>query len=165
MNWTNEFKNRIEDFESKYNEKDSFAISIKIRIASGCFHREHSPEAYKMIDNDLQCYDFKKDRIALIEHESGPEILLYVALIAGGFQLSASILALITSIIEARKSGIEKGDSPKDDLSIIVRGFDKNGDLSDETILTINHLDRVDKRLLKELTEKTIDKAMKNRKK
>jgi hypothetical protein len=165
MSWANKFKNRIQDFESGFNDKDSFALSIKIRVANGCFHREHSPEAYKMIDFELQHYDFKKERIAFIEHESGPEILIYVGMIAAGFQLSSSVIDLIKSIIEARKKGIEKGDNPKNDLQIIVRGFNDNGELSVETILTINHLDKIDKKLIKELTEKTIAKAIKNRKK
>jgi hypothetical protein len=165
MNWTNEFKNRIQDFENEINNKDSFALSIKIRITSGCFHREHSPEAYRLIDSEIQHRDFKKERIALIEHESGPEILIYVGMIAAGFQLSSSVIDLIKSIIEARKKGIEKGDRPNDDLHIIVRGFNENGDLKDETILKVNHLDKVDKKLIKDLTEKAIIKAIKNRKK
>jgi hypothetical protein len=165
MSWTNEFKNRIQDFESGFDDKDSFALSIKIRVVNGCFHREHSPEAYKIIDLELQHYDFKKERIALIEHESGPEILIYAGMIAAGFQLSSSVIDLIKSIIEARKNGIEKGDNPKNDLQIIVRGFNDSGELSDETILTINHLDKIDKKMIKELTEKTIVKAIKNRKK
>jgi len=165
MNWTNEFKNRIHDFENQFNEKDAFALSIKIRVSSGCFHREHSPEAYKIIDEEIRHIDFKKERIAIIEHESGPEILIYLAVIAAGFQLSSSVIDLIKSIIDARKKGIEKGDNPKDDLSIIVRGFSENGELSDETILKINHLDKIDKKLIKELTEKAVVKAIKNRKK
>lgn len=165
MRWTNEFKNRIQDFENQFNDEDSFALSIKIRIKSGCFHRDCSPEAFKIIDNEIEQHDFKKERIALIEHESGPEILVYVTLIAATFQLSSSIINLIKSIIDARKKGIENGDRPKDDLHLIVRGFNKNGDLEDETILTINHFDNIDKKLLKDLIEKSVTKEIKNRKK
>jgi hypothetical protein len=163
MNWTNEFKNRIEDFEGQFNEKDSFALSIKIRVISGCFHREHSPEAYKIIDNEINQLDLKKERIALIEHESGPEILVYLALTASVIQLSAAVIDLIRSIIEGRKMGIEKGDHPHDDLHLIVRGFNKKGDLKDETILTIKHFDKIDKKLIKELIEKSVNKTLKDK--
>jgi hypothetical protein len=165
MNWTNEFKNRIQDFEGQFSEKDSFALSIKIRVSSGCFHREHSREAYKIIDNNIRQLDLKKERIALIEHESGPEILVYLALTAAAIQLSASVIELIRSIIEGRKNGIEKGDHPHDDLHLIVRGFNKKGDLKDETILTINHLDKIDKKMLKDLIEKSVNKTLKDNQK
>ncbi len=104
-------------------------------------------------DHEFGQHDFNKERIALIEHESGPEILVYVSLIAATFQLSSAIINLIKSIIDARKKGIENGDRPKDDLHLIVRGFNKNGDLEDETILTIKHIDNIDKKLIKDLIE------------
>jgi hypothetical protein len=163
MNWTNEFKNRIQDFEGQFNEKESFALSIKIRVTSGCFHREHSPEAYKIIDNEIRQLDLKKERIGLIEHESGPEILVYLALTAAAIQLSASVIDLIRSIIEGRRKGIEKGDHPHDDLHLIVRGFNKKGDLKDETILTIKHFDKIDKKQIKELIEKSVNKTLKDK--
>jgi hypothetical protein len=163
MNWTNEFKNRMHDFENQFNEKNSFALSIKIRITSGCFHREHSPEAYKIIDNEIKQRDPRSEKIAFIEHESGPEILVYLAVTAATIQLSASVIDLIKAIIDARSKGIEKGDRPHDDLHIIVRGFDKNGELKDETVCKINHLEKIDKKTIKTVIESSINKTLKNK--
>jgi len=162
MNWTNEFRDRINDFENQFKREDSFAISLKIRVSSGCFHRDCSPNAYRIIDNEIQHLDLKKEGIALIEHESGPEILIMVAAI---FELTASVLTIIAFILDARKKGIENGDRPKDDLNIVVRNFNKDGKVKDETVLKINHIDKIDKMLIKTLVEKSIMKAIKERNK
>jgi hypothetical protein len=118
-----------------------------------------------LIDEQISKFDLSNDKAAVIEHESGPEILVYITVIAAGFQLSSSIIDLIKSIIEARKKGIDKGDRPKDDLQIIVRGFDDDGNVCDETILTINHLDKIEKKTIKTLLGKSIEKLVKNKKK
>lgn len=56
------------------------AVSIKVCVVSGCFHREHSPRAYELIDRGLA--KRSNASFAFEEHESGPEILVYLAVTA-----------------------------------------------------------------------------------
>ena len=51
-------------------------LSIKLRVVSGCFHREHSPHAYQLIDSHLNA---SPAELEFQEHESGPELLVYMA--------------------------------------------------------------------------------------
>ncbi len=81
------------------------ALSIKIRVTSGCFHREHSPHAYGLMDAHLAT---SAAEIEFEEHESGPELLVYLALATAGLTLAKSVIDLITAIIKARSDG-EKG--------------------------------------------------------
>jgi hypothetical protein len=109
-------------------------VSIKIRVTSGCFHREHSPHAYRIIDDYLSRAELSDMNYRIEPHESGPEILTYVA---EGVSVAASIIALITAIIEARSQGIKKGDRPSDPLELIVRSHSKDGEYFEETLLRI----------------------------
>ena len=85
------------------------AVSVKVRITSGCFHREHSPRAYELIDAALSkmSRSSPSDGFSVEEHESGPEILVYLAVTAAGLGLAKSIVELITAIIKARSEGIK----------------------------------------------------------
>jgi len=112
-------------------------VSIKVRVTSGCFHREHSPRAYEMIDNHLSTADVQDARFKFEEHESGPEILVYLAVTTAGLTFAKSVVELITAIIKARSEGINKGDSPSYPLELIVRGHSKDGEYYEETVLRI----------------------------
>jgi hypothetical protein len=78
-----------------------------VRVTSGCFHREHSPHAFALIDSQLVSvppgagFDF-------VEHESGPELLLYFALGTGALSLAKSVIDLVVAIIEARREGVQR---------------------------------------------------------
>ena len=77
IRWEKGFAERLRKFsQSHAPSAGEFPVSIKIRITSGCFHREHSPQAYKIIDEGLR--DLPKD-VAWEEHESGPEIIAWAA--------------------------------------------------------------------------------------
>jgi len=53
--WPNEFRERMRTFEGRRKpHPGEAAVSIKLRVNSGCFHREHSPHAYEMIDEKLR---------------------------------------------------------------------------------------------------------------
>jgi len=70
------FPNRMRGFEARRAPKPGeAAVSIKVRVTSGCFHREHSPRAYELIDRSLAKLSGSDDSFAFEEHESGPEIL------------------------------------------------------------------------------------------
>jgi hypothetical protein len=134
--WQAEFRKRMERFGSA--KADGLVpVSIKVRISSGCFHREHSPNAYHLIDDYLAKADLSDVCHHFEEHESGPEILVYVAVTAAGLSFAKSVIELITAIIKARSEGIKRGDRPSDPLELIVRGHTKDGEYFEETVLRI----------------------------
>ena len=73
--WLNEFRSRLKEFESKNPPANCLTVSFKIRVSSGCFHREHSPHAYRIIDGYLAGADLSDVQHRIDEHESGPELL------------------------------------------------------------------------------------------
>ena len=81
-------------------------VSIKVRVTSGCFHREHSPHAYDIIDRHLASLEGQESDFAFEEHESGPELLVYLAVAAAGITLAKSTIDLVIAIIKARVDGI-----------------------------------------------------------
>lgn len=155
--WRNEFRQRISTFDQGLHGGDGLAVSIKVRVTSGCFHREHSPQAYRLIDDYLQRHSPKDARWSFQEHESGPELLVYLALTTAGLSLAAGIINLVTAIIKARADGIEKGDHPDAPLEIIIRGHHRDGEFYEERTL------RVDSRtpLAGDLIEKAMNQALK----
>lgn len=135
---------------------DAVPVSIKVRIASGCFHREHSPEAYRLIDEYLATADLSDCHFQFEEHESGPEILVYMAVAAAGLGFAKSVIELVTTIIKARSEGIKRGDRPSEPLVLIVRGHSKNSEYFEETVMSIPHGASV--------TPKQVQDALMNRK-
>jgi hypothetical protein len=134
--WQREFRSRISQFGAR--RPDGFTpVSIKVRIVSGCFHREHSPAAYEIIDDYVKRADLSDVHYRIDEHESGPEILVYLALTTAGLSLAKSIVELVTAIIKARSEGIKRGDRPADPLEVIVRGHSKGGEYIEERIMKV----------------------------
>lgn len=115
----------------------SVLVSIKVRVVSGCFHREHSSEAYRLIDYYLANEDLSDIYFEFEEHESGPEILVYLTLTAAGLNFAKSVIDLITAVIKARSDGIKRGDQPSEPLELIVRGYAKDREYFEETVLKI----------------------------
>ena len=138
--WLEEFHKRMDRFGRKQRGAgEGVAISIKVRVASGCFHREHSPRAYELIgpalpEPGVSDFDY-------VEHESGPELLVYLA---GGLLLAKSVVELITVIIKARAEGIKKGDNPSAPLELIVRRVYRGSEFKEEIVLRIGHTESVD---------------------
>ena len=130
------------------------AISVKIRVTSGCFHREHSPCAYELIDSYLarSAAEFEFE-----EHESGPELLVYLAVASAGLTLAKSVIDLITAIIKARSEGVKKGERPNDPLELIVRRIDHQSGFREQTVLRIGHNDPADP----DIIEKQVAEALK----
>ena len=147
--WLEVFRHTVGDFQRR-QVGHGHVVSVKVRVESGCFHREHSPEAYKIIDARLKR---PPDHAEVIEHESGPELLLYLAVTAGALSLAKSVIELITEIFKARAAGIKKGDHPSDPLVLIVRRVDEKNEYREDVILRIGHDDAVDSgKIEKELT-------------
>jgi hypothetical protein len=148
--WIDAFHERMEEFEAKGPRNGGHvAVSIKVRVRSGCFHREHSPRAYRLIDEHLHAVAAKERGFSFVEHESGPELLVYLALATAGITLAKSVIDLVTAIIESRSKGIEQGDSPSDPIELIVRRTSGEKGVEEETVLRIGHTKRLDKAQLR----------------
>ena len=147
MLWEKSFRERIQRFGHRNMRKTGdIPISIKIRVSSGCFHREHSPHAYQIIDEYIQLNPDKDYQFE--EHESGPELLVWASVLAAGITISANIINLVTAIIKSRSEGIKLGDRPDAPLELIIRYFDENGNLREENILKIDSRESIPENLI-----------------
>lgn len=154
--WEDRFRKRLIQFkEKRIEDKNGIPISIKVRVSGGCFHREHSPRAYDLIDNYLRLIKIDES-FSLEEHESGPELLVCLALGTAGITLAKSMIDLVTAIIKARSEGIKKGDRPSEPLELIVRSLDEDGKFVEEKILRIPFNQAVSNKKI----EKSINKAL-----
>jgi len=145
--------------QRKPHSLNDIPISIKIRAPSGCYHREHSPNAYVIIDDYLRTLP---DEAGMVfeEHESGPELLVWLAVTTAGLTLAKSIIDLIATIIKARSEGIRKGDKPDRPLELIVRRHDSKG-VREEIVLRVGHeetvkVSAIEDRIAKGLTNITV---------
>lgn len=159
MTWEDEFRRRMDRFHTSSPRKDEDRpISIKIRPSGGCFHREHSPIAYRIIDEYLHSH--QSSDFVFEEHESGPELLVFLAFATAGMSLTANIINLVTAIIKARSEGIHRGDHRDAPLELIVRGFDENGNLREERVLTIDSRQNVSGDLIEKALLTTTNKLI-----
>jgi hypothetical protein len=91
--WQQTFRERMRDFRDRRPARvGDVALSIKLRVVSGCFHREHSPHAYTLIDSHLGSLS---PDVEFVEHESGPELLVYLAVGTAGLTLAKSVIDLM----------------------------------------------------------------------
>ena len=145
VRWQESFRNRMRRFESQTETRPGeAAVSIKVRVSSGCFHREHSPHAYELIDRSLNKVATPDLVFAFEEHESGPEILAIVSLTAAGLSLAASVINFITAIVKARSEGIKRGDGPTDPLEVIVRRVHGDNQFHEETVVRFGQSGAID---------------------
>jgi hypothetical protein len=164
MTWEDEFRMRMERFHPFSPEEDrGIPISIKIRPTGGCFHREHSPIAYRIIDEYLHSHP--SGDFVFEEHESGPELLVYLAFATASMSLAANVINFVTAIIKARKDGVQHGDHRNAPLELIVRGFDEDGKLREERALTIDSLENISEDLIEKALLTTTSKMFPNKKK
>lgn len=156
------FGRRIREFGNQTHKTiDGETFLIKLRTI-GCFHREHSPVAYRLIDDyfsvlpESDCY-FKFE-----EHESGPEILVYLAVTTSGITLAKSIIDLIMAILKARSEGIKKGDK-RSSLELVVRKIQTKDETVEEKIIRVDDLsDFLDKQELQKQIEKSVKELKRN---
>jgi hypothetical protein len=155
--WESQFRTRMQAFElSRATSGDGIPVSVKVRVTSGCFHREHSPQAYALIDERLDSMP-RDAEFAFEEHESGPELLVLLALATGGLGLAKSIVDLITAIIEARREGVARGDKPREPVELIVRRMDGD-EYREETVLRIGHRKEVNRARIEALVKDAIER-------
>ncbi len=157
--WQKTFRDRMHRFETRRSPtSEELAVSIKIRVSSGCFHREHSPRAYELIDKQLGALSPSEAEFSFEEHESGPELLAYLAVTTAGLTLAKSIIDLVIAIIKARSDGIKKGDHPAEPLELIVRRIQDGDKFEEDIVLRIGSTDTVDPAEIKKHLDKTIGK-------
>ena len=94
----------------------------------------------------------------LIPHETGPEIVAWVGLAAGGLAVAASVVQLVTTIIEARHDGTKDGDRAESTLDVLVRGFDTKGRLRQERVIQVKLDDRISGRGMDKALAKAVRK-------
>ncbi len=157
--WLTGFRHTVGDFQQRHKGNGQ-VVSIKVRVESGCFHRSCSPEAYKIVDAQLRRPP--KD-VEFIEHESGPELLLYLAVTAGALSLAKSVVELITEIFKARAAGIKKGDHPRDPLVLIVRRVDDKDGYREDIILRAEYTEKMDSALIEKVLNKSVHEILKDK--
>lgn len=131
--WLDEFQKRMSSFARRTPQGSAAnAVSIKFRATSGCFHSEHSPYAYDLI---RRYRHNSPAEVEFVEHESGPELLVYLTLTASGITLAANVIQLITAIIQSRSDGARRGDRPAEPIELIIRRVDERKSFHEELIL------------------------------
>ncbi|MBU1627940.1 hypothetical protein KKB18_11275 [bacterium] len=155
-NWQHTFRKRMRDFKSQHNHpEDGIPVSIKIRASSGCYHRQHSPIAYAIIDKFLEKV-YPQEEFSFEEHENGPEILVIVATTAV-IGLATSVINLIVTILKARSESVKKGNYPNAPLELIVRRVYKVNEYREETVLRICHDDIINPKEIEEGLKKSLE--------
>ena len=143
-------------------EKNIYPITIKIRVEQGCFCPNHSPIANKLIDKIM--YEYNSFEFEYHHHESGPEIIAWLALGTAGLTVNKSLIDLITAIINACKKGKEKNDNLKGKLLLIVRDTHRTKSSTEEIVLEIYDNDIISPEQIQKVLEKGIDKKQEKKK-
>jgi len=141
--WLHEFRERMARFGPD-TDGAGLPVSIKLRIDSGCFCHNCAPEAHRIIEDYRRRAEPERDGTRIVEHETGPEILAYLALTTAGLALTKSVIDLIVAIVKARADGAKKGDRSGPPFELIIRRFDQDGKYAEEKILRIPHGHDVD---------------------
>lgn len=143
--WEQHFGHRFDALASVAPQPEgTIPLSIKVRVTTGCFHREHSPKAYEIIEDALRQTDLAADNAVFEEHESGPEVLLWLAVAAGSLNLATSIINLVTAAIRARSDGLKKGDDRDGPLEVIIRGVQTDDQYIERQVLYIESQTSID---------------------
>lgn len=134
-----------------------YPFTIKIRAEKGCFCRAHSPEMYKVIDQYKKS-NLHNENFEIYEHESGPEIIAWLALGTAGLTVAKSVIDLVTSIINACNRGRKNGDNLHGKLLLIVRDTHRTEDSTEEVVMEIYDKDIVSSEKIQKAIEKGINK-------
>ena len=160
-NWQTIFRHRMRRFEVRRPPRaGEISVSIKVRVVSGCFHPEHSPRAYELIGQHLAGLEPADALFDFEEHESGPEILVYLAAATAGITLIKSVIDLITTIIKARADGIKKGDKPSDPVELIIRRVGNRDEFHEQIVFRIGHTDPIDPATIEKRLHEALDQVV-----
>lgn len=131
-------RRRMKDLAVRPPMPNEFPVSVKIGVTSGCFHRQHSPRAYEIIDRYLAELGAEDTGFGYVEHESGPDVLAFLYIVDRAIQLAGKVVDLITVIVKARAEGIRRGDGPCEPLKIKMRRTLQDGRFEEEVVLEID---------------------------
>ncbi|MDZ4403431.1 hypothetical protein [Prosthecobacter sp.] len=134
--WLSEFRQRMSDF-SPTDHEDALAVSIKLKVESGCFCKSCCPEGHREMSKYLHWPPEALKGVKVVEHESGPEILTYMSLAGGVFSFAAAVISLIVAIIQARNEGVRRGDKRGHPFKLIVRRLDDKDGFKEDILLEI----------------------------
>ena len=149
MPWINDFRNRFDRFEKIMPpHKGEIPISIKVRIDTGCYSRGCCPYAFRQIDHKVNQLSRTNTRFVFEEHETGPELLVYLAVTTAGITLAKSLIDLVITIIKARSEGSRHGDRHDDPVTLVVRRLESDEIVAEERILTFHKHDEVSRRVV-----------------
>lgn len=119
-------------------------ISIKLSPPSGCCCSDCWPDTWETINNFISPYgpiehggealiEKGKDKFVLKSHETGPEIIIYIALVTASLTLLKSIIDLINTIVKGLSTESRK-QPPR--IKISKRQIIK-GNIKEEILLEI----------------------------
>jgi hypothetical protein len=136
MDWESTIRERLQRFAAA-QPGDGVPVSIRVRVFSGCFHREHSSRAFALIDQAMATHGREAGTggLELVEHETGPELLVALGLAGGGLSLAASLVQLVVAILQARSAGVAKGDQPDEPVELIVRRVLEGGRFEETVVV------------------------------
>ncbi len=155
MIWEDKLRDRLNKMPLAAKDGNHIPLCIKVATRGSCYHRQHSPEAYKLIDQYLSKHS-QGAKYTFEEHESGPEILIVLDLAAKGLGFAKSIIDLLVVLIKSGHEGMRRGDMVQSSLEIIVRGFDEKGTVKEEKILRFNSDVEIDKKVIEEALGKGV---------
>jgi hypothetical protein len=155
MAWEDELRHRLGGFDGT----DGLAVSIKVRPTSGCFCRSCCPNANRLIGEARQKLEREGD-FRFEEHETGPEILMVCAATTAGFAFATAVVNFFTAVINARTAGRKKGDRREEPIELIVRGFDKDGNLFEEKVLRIQTGDETTREIVAKALNEAVQKQL-----
>jgi hypothetical protein len=176
-----QFEDDLRNRLNRYKRLDgTLPISIKVRVTSGCFCPNCCPAGNRIIDQAVKKYYRKHNNgvgrrgrnLHYEHHESGPELITYLALTAAGLSFSAaaltlgkSVIELLTAIIKARSEGQRQGDRRHEPMDLLVRGFDPSGKMFDQPVLHIRAGDEPTQKLIAQVLKEGLEKAFQDSKK
>jgi len=110
-------------------------LSVQLRIAYGCCHRDHAPRTFELLDRRLG--SISQDGFVLEDHASGPKFLLQVDSTPPATALTDKLLALVTTVMDARNDGIQNGDTPCGPVDIVLGRAPRSGEYREKIFATV----------------------------
>lgn len=88
-------------------------------------------------------------------------MLTYLAVGGGVLTLAASIIQLVTTIIQARSQGIKRGDRPNQALELIVRSVKCADEYREAVVMRVERDSSIDDEHIEKALGKAIDRLFK----
>jgi hypothetical protein len=155
--WLHEFRQRMDAFRKTGKEGD-VVISIKLRAEWGSFDQYGFPDLYPSLNAALRRRT--SNDIVIQEHESGPEWIVRLALIAGSLGVLKAVIELVTQALKSREKPRKYDDGRVAEvppLILIVRLIDEKSEFREKEVRKIEPGQKVKKLDLEADLEAAID--------